>query len=466
MGTSNGSVARMYKIDSTFQPMLDACDRAAYYFGNTDYVQLGLDGYIEALRYVSLVRTEPHARPDRHFFPADAISSGSGFATVTNTLMTAGDTQRFFASEPPGGLGFCLEHNEQTEQLARRLGLTFANVPYDVFRSTDSKITGMALARSCGVPNVPGVVLAPRSYDEAREAGAMLGEDLVVQLPFGCSGEGTFFISSQRDWDRCFQSGEPVGDVRVLRRLRCRSLTVEACATAAGTIVGPTLVDTIGLAALTTRKGGWCGNEVPDADIDDDICGQARRYANAIGGAIYRSGFRGYFGIDLLLDLDTGALFFGEINPRVTAAATISNPIMLSMGVPPMTVFHLLEMQGKSGDIPVEAVNEATSPRPPRNFSHLIVRNKEQAKIATKLPQRGVWDMASGEFLGNRIECPFRIEPGTAYFIPEALPGSAVEHEDEIGSLFFAEPIALDGNGELSGHHLDMVQTILRELAL
>ena len=415
----------MFKIDSTFQPMLDACNRAAYYFGNTDYVQLGLDGYIEALRYVSLVRTEPHARPERHFFPADAAASGSGFAIITNALMDADDTRRFFASEPAGGLGFCLVHDEETQALANRLGLSFANVPYDVFRRTDSKITGMALARSCGVPNVPGVVLAPRTYDEARAAGAMLGEDLVVQLPFGCSGEGTFFISSQRDWDRCFAPGEPVGDVRVLRRLRCRSLTVEACATAAGTIVGPALVDTIGLAALTTRKGGWCGNEVPGADIEDDICRQARRYANAIGDAIYRTGFRGYFGIDLLL-----------------------------------------EMQGKSADIPVDTVNEALSPRPRRNFSHLVVRNREQAKSAAMLPQRGVWDMAAGEFLGNRVECPFHIEPGMAYFIPEAPPGAAVEHEDEIGSLFFVEPIVLDNSGELAGHHLNMVQTILRELAL
>ena len=37
---------------------------------------------------------------------------------------------------------------------------------------------------------------------------------------------------------------------------------MEACATKAGTIVGPLLTEIVGLKELTPYKGGWCGNEM------------------------------------------------------------------------------------------------------------------------------------------------------------------------------------------------------------
>ena len=53
-----------------------------------------------------------------------------------------------------------------------------------------------------GIQNTLGRVT---SYEELTELanGAGLGDDLVVQTPYGDSGKTTFFIRGERDWDRC-----------------------------------------------------------------------------------------------------------------------------------------------------------------------------------------------------------------------------------------------------------------------
>ena len=47
-----------------------------------------------------------------------------------------------------------------------------------------------------------------------------------------------------------------------MKRIDCRQAAIEACATRAGTIVGPLMTELVGFAELTPYKGGWCGNEI------------------------------------------------------------------------------------------------------------------------------------------------------------------------------------------------------------
>ena len=46
------------------------------------------------------------------------------------------------------------------------------------------------------MPSVPNTIGRAATYDELRDArrGAALGDDLVVQTPYGDSGKTTFFV--------------------------------------------------------------------------------------------------------------------------------------------------------------------------------------------------------------------------------------------------------------------------------
>ena len=68
----------------------------------------------------------------------------------------------------------------------------------------DSKITTTRLGNQAGAPSVPNVLATVGSYDEllaiCEHAG--LGDDLVIQLPYGDSGRTTYFIADQDGWNR------------------------------------------------------------------------------------------------------------------------------------------------------------------------------------------------------------------------------------------------------------------------
>jgi biotin carboxylase len=82
------------------------------------------------------------------------------------------------------------------------------------------------------VPSVPNRLGRARSYDELLELADGLGDDLVVQTPYGDSGKTTFFIRGRRDWDDHALDEE----LKVMKRINCRAAAVEAVITRHGTV--------------------------------------------------------------------------------------------------------------------------------------------------------------------------------------------------------------------------------------
>jgi biotin carboxylase len=44
-----------------------------------------------------------------------------------------------------------------------------------------------------------------------------------------------------------------------------------------------------------------------------------------MGDRLAREGYRGFLEIDVLVDLDTGAVYLGELNPRISGASSMTN---------------------------------------------------------------------------------------------------------------------------------------------
>ena len=93
--------------------------------------------------------------------------------------------------------------DEETEEICREQGYTLILPPDSLRRRLDSKIVTTQLGNEAGAPSVPNVLGLADSYSalSALAASARLGDDLVVQTPYGDSGKTTFFIASERDWD-------------------------------------------------------------------------------------------------------------------------------------------------------------------------------------------------------------------------------------------------------------------------
>ena len=97
----------------------------------------------------------------------------------------------------PGKAVF-LMFDEETEALADEVGLEVAFPSAALRTRLDSKIETTRIADEAGVPSVPNVLGRAASFDEltALAESAGIGDDLVVQTPYGDSGQTTFFIAS------------------------------------------------------------------------------------------------------------------------------------------------------------------------------------------------------------------------------------------------------------------------------
>jgi len=187
--------------------------------------------------------------------------------------------------------------------------------------------------------------------------GAGLGDDLVVQTPYGDSGKTTFFISAEADWNK--HSADIIGqELKVMRRINNRPVAVEAVLTRCGTIVGPFMTELIGYPQLTPNRGGWCGNEMYPEVLTGESRKTATQLVRRLGDRLAKEGYRGFFEVDVLVDTDTGDIYLGELNPRISGASSITNVTAGAYADVPLFLFHILEYMDVDFDLDVDEINE------------------------------------------------------------------------------------------------------------
>ena len=111
---------------------------------------------------------------------------------------------------------------------------------------------------------------------------------------------------------------------------RLRSFGVGVVAGRFGTALGPMHCELIGHRKLTPNLGGFCGNELredyfEDEEVERRVRSEIYAIAERFGDHLYGKGiYKGYFGIDFVVDMDTKTTYFMEMNPRQTASTTLS----------------------------------------------------------------------------------------------------------------------------------------------
>ena len=169
----------------------------------------------------------------------------------------------------------------------------------------DSKIETTRLGNEAGVPSVPNTMGRANTYREALDlaTAAGLGTDLVIQTPYGDSGQTTFFIASEDDW-KADEKNMVGQDLKVMQRIDPRECAIEGVITRHGTLVGPLMAELTGFPELTPYDGGWCGNDVfPDVLTEQQRL-LARERTFAMGERLRAEGYRGYFELDFLADAE------------------------------------------------------------------------------------------------------------------------------------------------------------------
>ena len=261
----------------------------------------------------------------------------------------------------------------------------------------DSKITTTRLGNQAGAPSVPNVLAAVGSYAELRAIceHAGLGDDLVIQLPYGDSGKTTFFIADQDGWNRHADviAGQ---EAKIMTRIkRNTALAVEAVITRHGTIVGPFMTDLTGYPELTPYHGGWCGNDLFPTVLDADHRAKAVDLVRRLGDGLAQEGYLGFFEVDILVDLDADEVYLGELNPRISGVSSITNVTAGAYADIPLFLFHLLEYLDVDYDIDPDEINERWRELAAVDvWSQIILKQPAgPVELITSAPRTGQWKL-------------------------------------------------------------------------
>jgi hypothetical protein len=365
-----------------------------YFVSATPFNLLGLHDWVGGFQYVNYIDCFDGDH-GRIVVPAELPHEQfESIEDINNYLLGHKEVADLVARRGKGRAVFLMFDGE-TEELAQELGLDVWFPKASLRQEVDNKVIATRIGEKAGVHSVPNVLGKVESWAALKKLAKPLGDDLVVQTAFGDSGHTTFFISKEEDYKKHADEIAREPEVKVMRRIRCVQAALEACVTRHGTLVAPLMSEVVGVKELTPYRGGWCGNELRNDLFSPKLRAAARSAARAFGNELGRRGYRGYFELDFLIDEDTGKLYLGEVNPRITGASLLTNISAFGHADAPLFMFHLLEWSGVDWELDVDELSERWArPESIDTWGQLVMKHtNDSIDRVTRAPATGLWRM-------------------------------------------------------------------------
>jgi biotin carboxylase len=353
-----------------------------FFVGATAFNLLGLDRWVRGFSYISYYDSWDGTHP-RVFSPREKpyVEFESG-EHINNWLLRNHEVRAHIESRTPPGMRpqvVMVFFDEETERICEELDYELILPSHALRERLDSKIITTQIADSVGVPSVPNVITKVKDWDELVKIidKAKLGHDLVIQTAYGDSGKTTYFVTSEAEFAAIADEVTDV-EIKVMKRINNRPIAIEAVLTRHGTVVGPCMTEITGHPELTPYRGGWAGNEMFPSVLDDESRHEAIKLVRKLGDRLGKEGYRGFFEIDVLLDTDTGDVYLGEMNPRVSGASAITNVTAGAYADVPLFAFHLLEYSGIDFELDVDEINARWEELASEDeWSHMIIKHTD-----------------------------------------------------------------------------------------
>ena len=309
---------------------------------------------------------------------------------------------------------FVYQSTEGIEETCREFGWNIIGNPTGIRRELGDKGRFREILQGLGLPMVPGEQI---SRDELIRRGyhqlsLRLGRNMVFQLPDikKGGGRGTFFIRSEEDYLnflRCISNGwyrgYQVKTVNVAKLVEGFPASVAVCATRYGPLISSIqtqVMDIPEVLKVYRGNGFFCGHDWTYRSYSASLHERVMRIAQELSGYMWDKGYRGIFGIDLVVDEKADEVYPVECNARYTGAFPMLSMLHVENGAIPMDLFHILEFLDVDYEIDVDALNHAYRKR--IMGSHIILFNKRHVPLKVGGNVRsGVYRYDLG---GHRIE--------------------------------------------------------------
>lgn len=224
------------------------------------------------------------------------------------------------------GYGF-LSENPDFAQACIDAGFVFVGPSPEVMRRLGNKVAARQLAEQAGVPVMPATGPLPRELDAVKALALEIGYPIMLKASWGGGGRGMRVLRSESDLieqlDVARREAKAAfgNDEVYLEKLveRARHVEVQLLGDQHGKLVHLYERD-----CTVQRRNQKVVERAPapylDAAQRDSLCQSALRLARA---AAYTHAGTAEF----LMDMDTGAFYFIEVNPRIQVEHTVTEEV-------------------------------------------------------------------------------------------------------------------------------------------
>jgi len=315
---------------------------------------------------------------------------------------------------------FLYKASTVTDRIVEEMGVNLLSAPGYIRKVFENKKEFRLDAKKAGlrIPKGETFWIDDLSESKWEEFKKELGERLVFQLTdytIG-GGLGTFFIETKEDLKEFkdfverrrvirAEEGRVIEWVNITERVEGRQASMAGCATYYGTVAGVLqnqIMDQPELAALAGRSGVWLGQDW-HVRFSEKAQLAAEEQVKKWGEYIYKKGYKGIFGLDLMVT-DKDEVIVIECNSRYTGAFPVLTMAQLKNKEVPIDVWHLLEWMGVEYEMDIDEVQKVY--RQPKKGAFVILHNLERKFVTpTKTVKAGVYQWKDKKLEWKREGC-------------------------------------------------------------
>ena len=224
------------------------------------------------------------------------------------------------------GYGFLSENPDFAEACAAA-GIRFIGPSPQVLRTLGDKVAARAAADAAQVPTLPATGALPRELDACRPLVAKVGYPVMMKASWGGGGRGMRVIESEAELGPQMESarrealaafGNDAVYVEKLVR-RARHVEVQVLGDMHGALVHLFERD-----CTVQRRNQKVVERAPAPYLDqtqrESLCAAAVRLCQSVGYSHAGT-------VEFLMDADTGAFYFIEVNPRIQVEHTVTEMV-------------------------------------------------------------------------------------------------------------------------------------------
>ncbi len=267
---------------------------------------------------------------------------------------------------------------------------TVVGSDYNTRKKYDNKIAFNEMLEETNLPVPPYLILSQEdmNYNHVAES---LGDKIVIQFPISFSGSGTFIIHSKKEFYTTISSERfkkqkdknELGAIKITKYVnRKLSPVIGVCCTKEGVVYTDLYNQIIDAPEVVEKEKGtgvYCGNEWTSATFPEMIKKQAYEAAEKIGTYLKnKEGYKGYFGLDFILDDDTKTLYPIEVNIRLIGSFPVFSMLQEIHRQPLIQAIQILQYLDRDDYVlDVESLNREMKGTMHGSYLHLYSKSSK-----------------------------------------------------------------------------------------